>query len=86
MSSAADPTSFFPGPKSIHKLPTDPKHRANVEHVLEHGYVVLKDAFSKQEAEEAKAEMRRLGGARPKRGRNPFEGKDTNRIYSLLNK
>jgi len=86
MSSTANPTSFFPGPNPEHELPADPKHRANIEHVLEHGYIVLENQFSKEEAEEAKAEMRRMSGTKPKKGRNPFEGRDTNRIYSLLNK
>ncbi|KAF9895006.1 hypothetical protein FE257_004630 [Aspergillus nanangensis] len=67
-------------------FPVDPTSRADVEHVLEHGYVILTNVFSKQEAEEAKLEMSRLQSARPKIGRNAFEGFDTNRIYSILNK
>ena len=68
------------------ELPSDPVDRANVEHVLRHGYVVLENCFSKDEAEAAKAEIDRLSGDSPMKGRNPFEGHNTNRIYSLLNK
>lgn len=67
-------------------LPSDPVDRANVEHVLRHGYVVLENCFSKDEAEGAKAEIDRLSGGSPVKGRNAFEGYNTNRIYSLLNK
>ena len=67
-------------------LPTDPTSRADIDHVLEHGYVVLRDVFTKEDAEAAKAEIRRLSGSSPLTGRNPFEGIDTSRIYSLLNK
>jgi len=48
--------------------------------------VILENCFSKAEAEDAKAEIGRLGGKEPESGRNPFEGLKTNRIYSLLNK
>jgi hypothetical protein len=67
-------------------LPSDPTSRSDVEAVLEHGYVVLDNVFTKKEAEEAKAEMHRLSGNAPLKGRNAFEGVNTNRIYSLLNK
>ncbi|KAL1954876.1 hypothetical protein VTO42DRAFT_465 [Malbranchea cinnamomea] len=67
-------------------LPSDPVDRANIEHVLKHGYVVLENCFSKEEAEAAKAEIDRLSGRAPFKGRNAFEGFNTNRIYSLLNK
>ncbi|EFW16937.1 hypothetical protein D8B26_003747 [Coccidioides posadasii str. Silveira] len=67
-------------------LPEDPVDRANVEHVLQHGYVVIENCFSKEEAEAAKAEIDRLSGSAPMIGRNSFEGFNTNRIYSLLNK
>jgi hypothetical protein len=75
---------YSEGPKR--DLPRDPTTRSDVEAVLAHGYVVLNDVFTKAEAEEAKAEMRRLAGDAPLKGRNPFEGVNTNRIYSLLNK
>ena len=67
-------------------LPNDPTSRSDVQAVLANGYVVLNDVFTKEEAEEAKAEMRRLSGNAPLKGRNSFEGTNTNRIYSLLNK
>lgn len=67
-------------------IPSDPSLRADIEHVLEHGYVILKNQFSKAEAEEAKAEINRLSGKKPLVGRNNFEGLNTNRIYSILNK
>jgi hypothetical protein len=67
-------------------LPTDPKTRADVEHVLEHGYVIIPDVFTKAEAKEARDEIQRLLGPTPLVGRNNFEGLNTNRIYSLLNK
>lgn len=67
-------------------LPSDPVDRANVEQVLKQGYVVLEDCFSRDEAEAAKAEINRLSGKEPVKGRNSFEGLNTNRIYSLLNK
>ena len=68
------------------RLPEDPQTRVDINQVLEHGYVVLKDVLSATEAEEAKAEIRKLGGNERKKGRNHFEGLDTTRIYSLLNK
>ncbi|KAK2802924.1 hypothetical protein FQN50_007169 [Emmonsiellopsis sp. PD_5] len=67
------------------ELPEDPTDRANVEHVLRHGYVILENCFTQDEANEAKAEIDRLSGKTPHPGRNAFEGFKTNRIYSLLN-
>ncbi|KAI1909952.1 hypothetical protein LOZ65_006454 [Ophidiomyces ophidiicola] len=69
-----------------HPLPDDLTDRANIEHVLDHGYVMIQDCFTKQEAEAAKSEIDRLTGSSPLHGRNAFEGFNTNRIYSLLNK
>jgi hypothetical protein len=46
-------------------LPNDPTSRPDVVAALAHGYVVLNDVFTKAEAEEAKAEMRRLTGNAP---------------------
>ena len=66
--------------------PEDPIARADIEHVLQHGYVVLPDCFTKEEAGEARDEINRLLGDAPLGGRNDFEGLNTNRIYSLLNK
>ncbi|KAL2369461.1 hypothetical protein RJ035_004615 [Blastomyces gilchristii] len=67
-------------------LPADPVDRANVEHCLRHGYVVLENCFTTEEADAAKAQIDRLSGSDPIKGRNAFEGLNTNRIYSLLNK
>lgn len=58
----------------------------DINHVRKHGYVIIENAFTRDEAEEAKREIARLSGQTPKPGRNPFEGLNTNRIYSLLNK
>ena len=41
-------------------LPEDPSLRTNIEHVLEHGYVILRGCFSKAEAKEARDEIIRL--------------------------
>jgi hypothetical protein len=80
----ADYTVFYQaqGPK----IPDDPVSRADIEHVKEFGYVILENVFTLEEAHEAKAEIARLSGQSPLKGRNVFEGLDTNRIYSLLNK
>jgi hypothetical protein len=70
----------------VKPLPTDPSLRADILHVLTHGYVILPDSFTRAEAAEARAEIDRLSGPQPLKGRNAFEGANTNRIYSLLNK
>ncbi|KAJ3497584.1 hypothetical protein NLG97_g1788 [Lecanicillium saksenae] len=62
-----------------------------IEHTLEHGYVIIPNAFSKAEIEDAKHELQRLSeqpapGPASSGGRNAFEGYQTNRIYALLNK
>jgi ectoine hydroxylase-related dioxygenase (phytanoyl-CoA dioxygenase family) len=67
-------------------LPTDSYHAALVEQVLEHGYVVIRNAFSSSEANAAKAEIDRLHGAAPRVGRDAFEGFKTNRVFGLLGK
>ena len=41
-------------------LPEDPILQGDIEHVLEHGFVVLPDCFSKAEAKEARHEIIRL--------------------------
>jgi len=69
-----------------HHLTEDPVSRADIQRVLKNGYVILRDVFTKAEAEEAKDEMRRMQGVGAKVGRNNFEGLNTNRIYALLNK
>ena len=77
---------FHSGMLKQKPLPTDPAVRADVEHVIEHGYVIIPDCFTKAEAKEARDEIQRLLGSTPLGGRNAFEGLNTNRIYSLLNK
>ena len=62
-----------------------------IDHITEHGYVVIPNAFSSEEIEDAKAEVRRLAsapwtGGASLRGRNTFEGLKTQRIYALANK
>jgi ectoine hydroxylase-related dioxygenase (phytanoyl-CoA dioxygenase family) len=81
-------SSAFPYTTQPHKpLPAgDPQARADILHVLEHGYVILENQFPTHVAQAAKDEIDRLSGEDPEAGRNPFEGLNTNRIYSLLNK
>jgi len=67
-------------------LPSDPRTRADVNYVLENGYIILEDCFSIADSVETKAEIDRLSGEAPEPGRNAVEGLKTNRIYSLLNK
>lgn len=84
--SSVENFQFHSGQLQRKPLPSDPVTRADVEHVLEHGYVILPDCFTKAEAKEARDEINRLLGEAPLGGRNAFEGLNTNRIYSLLNK
>ena len=60
-------------------LPDDPVLRADIEHVLEHGYVVLPECFTKAEAKEARDEIVRLlnKDGQALGGRNNFEGLNT---------
>lgn len=78
---------IFPPPPPK-QLPASPQSRANIQHVEEHGYMVLENCLSPQEAEAAKAEIERLStkNGRTVMGRNVFEGVNTTRIYSLLKK
>lgn len=69
----------------------DPNTQKLIDEVVAQGYVVIKNAFTDAEVDEALEELRRLSaspGAGPAStgGRNPFEGYKTHRIYSLLNK
>lgn len=62
-----------------------------IDHVLKHGYVIIPNAFTKEEVAQAKKELDRLSradeaGPASAGGRNPFEGFRTRRIYALLNK
>ncbi|KAK5097007.1 hypothetical protein LTR70_002190 [Exophiala xenobiotica] len=82
----AEPFRLYSRAAEHKSLPSDPAVRRDVEHILEHGYVIIPDCFSKAEAKEARDEIQRLLGKDPQKGRNPFEGLNTNRIYSLLNK
>ena len=86
MTASTETFNFYSTASGRRPLPSDPAVRADIEHVLEHGYVIIPDCFTKAEAREAKAEIDRLLGESPLVGRNSFEGVNTNRIYSLLNK
>ncbi|KAH8897150.1 phytanoyl-CoA dioxygenase family protein [Thozetella sp. PMI_491] len=62
-----------------------------IESTVENGFVVIQNAFTEAEIEEAKAELLRLSrtpqaGPAAERGRNPFEGLSTQRIYALIDK
>lgn len=59
---------------------------STIDHVHEHGYAILRNVFTRDEAEAAKQEIARLSGQTLRPGRNPLEGMNTNRIYALLNK
>jgi hypothetical protein len=74
--------------------PRDARIQGLIDHVVEHGYVIIPEAFTDEEIREAKAELKRLEIAAPKigssstrtRGRNTFEGRKTHRIYGLAGK
>jgi len=77
-------TTFLPGKKdhSIQHL---------IDHVLEHGYVILERIFTREQVDKANAELARLealqtSGPASKGGRNSFEGFHTKRIYALADK
>ncbi|KPI40983.1 uncharacterized protein AB675_7958 [Cyphellophora attinorum] len=78
--------NFFSQATDRKPLPSDPTIRADIEAVLRDGFVIIPDCFTKDEAAEARNEIMRLLGESPRGGRNSFEGLNTNRIYSLLNK
>ena len=86
MVAATETYNFYSIASGRKPLPSDPAVAADVDHVLKHGYVIIPDCFTKAEAREAKGEIDRLLGESPLVGRNNFEGINTNRIYSLLNK
>jgi hypothetical protein len=70
-------------------IPSDPLTKEDVAHVLKHGYVILKDCFSTNKAQQAKDEIERLSrkhGGKVVQGCNGFEGLNTSRICSLMNK
>ncbi|KAL2011438.1 hypothetical protein VTN00DRAFT_4156 [Thermoascus crustaceus] len=67
-------------------LPDNEVNRADVEAVLKDGYVVMEKLIPMEEIEMLRDEIARMTGYSPKLGRHIFEGRDTVRIYSLLNK
>lgn len=67
-------------------LPEDEVNRADVEAVLQDGYVVMENLIPMEEIENLRDEIARMTGDSPKLGRHIFEGRDTVRLYSLLNK
>ena len=67
-------------------LPTDPSARALATQVLEQGYVIIPNCFSRKEGKEAIAEIARLSGKDPKTSRDDFFGRKTSRIFALPNK
>ncbi|KAK2678664.1 hypothetical protein RAB80_007404 [Fusarium oxysporum f. sp. vasinfectum] len=75
-----------------HKSTTvNPHLQKLIDQTLLNGYVVIPNAFTNAEVEEANTELRRLAssphaGPAVSGGRNKFEGLRTNRIYALLNK
>ncbi|KAF5621340.1 phytanoyl dioxygenase [Fusarium tjaetaba] len=62
-----------------------------IDETVSNGYVIIPNAFTDAEVDEANTELRRLAsspeaGPAVSGGRNRFEGLRTNRIYALLNK
>ncbi|KAF8848230.1 PhyH-domain-containing protein [Acephala macrosclerotiorum] len=77
-------TTFLPGKK-------DPSVAHLIDHVLEHGYVILPNIFTEAQVSAAKEELARLealesSGPASQGGRNAFEGFETKRIYALVDK
>jgi hypothetical protein len=77
-------TTFLPGPK-------DPLIQPLIDHVLEHGYVILPSIYTTTQVQHALKELDRLerehsSGPASQGGRNPFEGFNTKRIYALADK
>lgn len=69
----------------------DPRIKAFIDEINTKGYTIIKDAFTKADIDQAKAELEQLvksgnGGPAGAKGRNSFEGLRTGRIYSLLDK
>lgn len=61
-----------------------------IDHVLEHGYVILPNIFTPEQVEIANSEVARLetldAGPAAVAGRNHFEGFKTGRVYALADK
>lgn len=79
-----DGTTFLPGEK-------DPSVAHLIDHVLEHGYVILPNLFTSTQVSTAIDELERIqssdiSGPASKGGRNPFEGYKTERVYGLADK
>ncbi|KAI9148355.1 hypothetical protein HJFPF1_12186 [Paramyrothecium foliicola] len=82
----------FAGPQQ--QTPLDDRQRRLIDHVREHGYVIIDNAFGLEEIAEAKTELLRLSKLPAQQGsatnggngRNTFEGLKTERIYLLANK
>ncbi|EKG18220.1 Phytanoyl-CoA dioxygenase [Macrophomina phaseolina MS6] len=78
--------------RRIGETKIDPQYHKYIEHTIEHGYVIIENAFTPAAVDEANAELRRLSatpiaaGPAAAGGRNEFEGLKTRRIYALLNK
>lgn len=73
------------------KAPVTPHLQKLIDETLLNGYVIIPNAFTNDEVEQANTELRRLAsspeaGPAVSGGRNRFEGLRTNRIYALLNK
>ncbi|KAE8453888.1 hypothetical protein EG329_007664 [Mollisiaceae sp. DMI_Dod_QoI] len=77
-------TTFLPGKK-------DASVAHLIDHVLEHGYVILPNIFTPAQVSAANAELAHLealesSGPASQGGRNTFEGFQTRRIYALVDK
>jgi hypothetical protein len=77
-------TTFLPREK-------DPSIQHHIDHVLQHGYVILPSIYTPSQVAAANTELARLealdtAGPASRAGRNPFEGYNTRRIYALADK
>ncbi|KAL1857055.1 hypothetical protein Daus18300_010503 [Diaporthe australafricana] len=71
--------------------PVDADTQKLIDQVVAQGYVIIKDAFTNAQADEALEDLARLSaasdaGPAAAGGRNTFEGFQTQRIYNLVNK
>jgi len=69
-------------------LPTDPRIRSLATEILQNGYAIIPNVFSKTKASAAIAEIQRLTtkDGPPKATREAFWGYRTSRIFALPNK